>query len=531
MRGLVSALLVSNVASAATVALKPSQSACSERNIHCSHLHGIQVLNIATNEVNNLSVPTFQNGDIPAANWTGLSFCNVTVTYTHPGQNDRINVQTWLPHEDKWNGRFQGTGGGGYSAGWGPESLAPAVAAGYAASSTDAGVVGEDASTWALLKPGQVDLTRLEDFAYVSLNDLSLIGKAVVESFYGKQPSYSYWTGCSTGGRQGMMLAQRYPEAFNGILALAPAINWPSFQVADYWPQQIMNTLKYYPEPCELEYLTYAAIRACDGLDGLEDGVVSRPDLCNFDAESLVGTHNICPGKENYVTSQAAQIANAIWTGPTSSSGHQLWPGFHQDSPLTGLPGVTLAYTNCTNSKRSSCIGVPAVVPEEWIRLFVEKDPKFDTSEISSKQFTNIFHRSVAEYQTIIGTANPDMSAFKAAGGKILSWQGLADQLVPPDGTAQYYNQVLSLDPAATDFYRLFFAPGTYHCAAGLAPYPYDTLHALVKWVEKGNAPDTLTAVNRTSTGNGAVRPLCPYPRIQTYVGGDGNSPASFICA
>ena len=122
------------------------------------------------------------------------------------------------------------------------------------------------------------------------------------------------------------------------------------------------------------------------------------------------------------------------------------------------------------------------------------------------------------------------MSAFKAEGGKILSWQGLADQLVPPDDTAQYYNQVLSLDPAATDFYRLFFAPGTYHCAAGIAPYPYDTPDTLVKWVEEGDAADTLTAVNRTYTGDGAVRPLCPYPRIQTYVGGDGQTPASFTC-
>ena len=149
---------------------------------------------------------------------------------------------------------------------------------------------------------------------------------------------------------------------------------------------------------------------------------------------------------------------------------------------------------------------------------------------MTAKQYANVFHRSIAAFQAAIGTANPDMSAFKAAGGKILSWQGLADQLVPPDGTAQYYDQVLSLDPAATDFYRLFFAPGTYHCAAGIAPHPYDTLDTLVKWVEEGNAPDTLTAANRTSTEDGAVRLLCPYPRIQTYVGGDGQIPASFTC-
>ena len=222
LRGLVGVSMCASVALSAAVTGASSQNACSRQTIHCNQLPGIKILKVASNEVNDLSLSTFQNGDIPTANWTGLNFCNVTVTYTHPDQDDRINVQTWLPLEDKWNGRFQGTGGGGYIAGWGSESLAPAVAAGYAASSTDAGVIGEDASAWALLKLGQVDQKRLENFAYVSLNDLSLIGKAVTESYYGKPPSYSYWTGCSTGGRQGMMLAQRYPEAFNGILALAP---------------------------------------------------------------------------------------------------------------------------------------------------------------------------------------------------------------------------------------------------------------------------------------------------------------------
>jgi feruloyl esterase len=392
-------------------------------------------------------------------------------------------------------------------------------------------VVGEDASGWALLKPGQVDLTRLEDFAYIALNDLAVIGKAVTESFYEKSPSYSYWTGCSTGGRQGMELAQRYPEAFDGILALAPAINWPSFLVADYWPQQVMNMLSYYPEPCELESLTAAAIEACDALDGLSDGVVSRPDLCTFTAKSLIGQKNLCPGNQKSVTCQAAEIADATWRGPSSPSGEQLWPGFHQDAPLTGLPGYSLAFTNCTGTERSSCIPVPFLVGEEWITLFVEKNTKFDASKMNQKDYTQVFHRSVGDYQSIIGTANPDLSAFKSAGGKLLSWQGLADQLVSPYGTAQYYDQVLGDDPSAADFYRLFFAPGTYHCQAGLAPYPYDTLDTLVKWVENGEAPDTLTAVNRTSAGDDAVRPLCPYPRIQTYVGEDGNSPASFTCA
>ena len=506
------------------------QPACSSASIVCHDLPDIEVLNIIADQVNNFKFETSQIGDIPAANWTNLNFCNVTVTYTHPSRNDTINVNTWLPLEDQWNGRFQGTGGASYVAGLGPESLAPAVAAGYAASSTDAGLIQEDASTWALLRPGEVDRIKLEDFASVSLNDLSLIGKAVTESYYGRPPSHSYWSGCSTGGRQGMMLAQRYPEAFDGVLALAPAINWPPFVVADYWPQLIMNQLKYYPRPCELEYLTAAAIEACDELDGLRDGVVSRPDLCTFTAKHLIGTKNLCSGEENTVTAQAAAIADAAWSGPTGPSGQHLWPPYHIDAPLTGLPGISLAFTNCTGLNRSSCVPEPFPVSEEWITLFVEKDPKFDPTKMTNEEYAQIFHRSVAEYQHIIGTANPDLSAFKQAGGKILSWHGLADQLIAPSGTALYYDAVLGQDPAAADFYRLFFAPNTWHCQAGSAPYPYDSLQVLVDWVENGVAPDTLTAVNRTVAGDRATRPLCLYPKVQTYVAGDGETPASFTC-
>ena len=507
------------------------QHKCSHAAISCHDIPGVKVLDLRAIEVHNFEWKTFQNGDIPAANWTGLNFCNVTVTYTHPGRDDKINVQTWLPLHGTWNGRFQGTGGGGYIAGWGSESLTPAVAAGYAASSSDAGVTSNnDASTWALLKPGEVNLPLLEDFAYIALNDLALIGKAVTQSYYGKAPAHSYWTGCSTGGRQGMMLAQRYPTAFDGILALAPAINWPSFQVAGLWPQVVMHKLQYYPEPCELEFLTAAAVKACDDLDGLKDGVVSRPELCTFDARTLVGRKNSCTGKQNAVTSHAAEIAQATWNGPVSPLGEKLWYGFHQDAPLTGLPGYSLAYTNCTSSDRSSCVGIPFAVGEEWIRLFVVRDPKFDTSKTTEEQFTNIFHHSVEEHQSIIGTADPDLSAFHDAGGKILSWQGMADQLIPPDGTIQYYDQVLRRDPKAADYYRLFFVPGTYHCEAGLAPYPYESLDTLVRWVEKGEVPDTLMAVNRTSNGVGATRPLCPYPKVQIYVGGDGSTLDSFVC-
>lgn len=504
----------------------PFANTCSPATFSNLNIPGTRILNVFAGPVQDLSTSTIQNGNIPTANYTGLNFCNVTVRYTHG--TDTINVQVWLPGEHHWNGRFQGTGGGGYITGLGSEALAPAVAEGYAAACTDGGHVSLDTASWALNGKGNVNHVLLENFASVSLNELAMIGKAVTSSFYGEDPAYSYWTGCSTGGRQGMMLAQRYPKAFDGILAMAPAINWPSFQVAEFWPQQVMNTLDYYPEPCELSFLTEAATDACDGLDGVKDGIISLPELCTFDPRSLVGTDGPCNGTRK-VRQEAAEIVHAAWSGPVTTSGEQLWYGLNKDAPLTGLPGLTLAETDC--KKGGSCVGVPFPVSEEWIRLFVEKESSFNTSALSNTDYEDVFRHSVQEYQSVIGTANADLSEFARAGGKILSWHGLADQLIMPNGTTQYYDEVSKLSPRnIVDFYRLFLAPGTYHCATGTGPFPYDSLKELVKWVESGSAPDTLTAVTTTSSGDQVTRQLCSYPMVQTYVGGEIDKPSSFHC-
>ncbi|OAG08447.1 tannase and feruloyl esterase [Paraphaeosphaeria sporulosa] len=270
-----------------------------------------------------------------------------------------------------------------------------------------------------------------------------------------------------------------------------------------------MNQLNYYPAPCELEYITNSAITACDGMDGLADGVLSSPNRCDFDATTLIGQLNGCSGGQTQVTSQAAQIAMAAWSGPTSTGGHRLWPGLNRDAALAGLPGLTTAETNCS-SGTSQCEGVPFSVAEKWIRLFVEKDTDFDIKGMSQADYELSFEKSLSQYDDIIGTSSPELSAFRNSGGKILSWHGLADQLIPPNGTAGYYDRVFRQDRKVHDFYRLFFAPGTRHCQAGAGPYPYDSLDALVDWVEHGKAPDVLVATKRP--GDDAVtRLLYPY--------------------
>ena len=176
-----------------------AESACSVDNISNFDIPGIDILQVKTEEVRDYAITTVQIGDIEPANLSSLNFCSANITYTHPGKDDRIVVQIWLPLEDNWNGRFQGTGGGGFATGFGSLALAPAVNDGYSAACTDGGHASTNTEDWALIEPGKVDLTLLEDFASIALNDMALLGKAVTEQYYGKAPNYSYWSGCSTG--------------------------------------------------------------------------------------------------------------------------------------------------------------------------------------------------------------------------------------------------------------------------------------------------------------------------------------------
>lgn len=226
--------------------------ACKSSAIPYPEVFGAEITSLSATKVTNYSLALPQQDMHFAMNVTGLAFCNVSVEYTHPGQGDRINVQIWLPLEN-WNGRFMGTGGGGYSSGENPAAMTYAVSLGYATVSTDGGHVTNtvDPSSWALKSQGNINWPLLQDFAAISLDDSATIGKAISTSYYGSAPKYSYWNGCSTGGRQGHMMAQRYPTQYDGIMAAAPAINWAKFVAAEYWPQLVMNQLGWnHMPPC-----------------------------------------------------------------------------------------------------------------------------------------------------------------------------------------------------------------------------------------------------------------------------------------
>ncbi|WP_427918350.1 tannase/feruloyl esterase family alpha/beta hydrolase [Streptomyces sp. cg40] len=456
--------------------------------------------------------------------------CDVTVVVSHPGVGDHVSTRVWLPLSS-WNGRFQATGGGGYLAGGGATALAAAVQTHYAAATTDAGVGSDNnalsPASWALNAQGQVNTGLLENFAGRSLHDMAVIGKQLTAAFYDRHSFYSYWNGCSTGGRQGLMMAQRYPHDFDGISAAAPAINWDRFIPAELWPQVVMNQEHDLLSSCELNAFTQAAIKACDADDGVTDGVVDDPDHCGFDPRTLIGTTVVCAGRTLVISAEDAKVVSLIWQGPVTGRGQRLWYGLNRSAPLTSLAGTTA-------TSDGSLTGAPFPISDNWFKYFLARDPSFDTSTLSYADFERYFRQSQREYNRVIGTDSPDLSAFKAAGGKMVTWHGLADPLIFAEGTVDYRKRVEQAMGGARQvdsFYRVFLAPGVGHCGGGNGPVPTDPLAAVVDWVEHGKAPQTLPAATTTAGGTVVTRNLCRYPLHAQYRGeGPTTSADSYTC-
>lgn len=524
-------LILSSLVSAA------GPSSCHKDNFPHPKIFGTRIGSISATKVRGYGKWPYAPGSLLAEE-RSIDFCNVTFTYTHPGWGDAVNVYVWLPlEEEDWNGRFLGAGGGGWAAGF-EGGLASAVGLGYAAAMTDAGhdsvnggLAAAGDGSWLLHEPGVVNLPLLFDFAYVALDDMTKIAKHTVEAFYGRKADYSYWSGCSTGGRQGMAQAQRFPENYDGILSAAPAMNWASFVISEVWSQVVMNELGAHPPTCEFKAITDAAIEACDGLDGIKDGLVAAHGQCKFDPDVLVGKKIQCEGKAHKVSQEAVTVAKEVWQGPRNAAGDTEWFGLPHEAnffiPSLGAFGG-LVETECpptasTDAKR--CAGKPFVMTISYIRYLLAKDPAFGMHSLTREEFFRLLHLSRQQWASVMDTADPDLSAFRAAGGKMLHWHGVADQLIPINGSANYYSRVEALDPDVRDFYRYFEVPGVEHCAGGPGPFPATALDTLVDWVEKGKAPESLEGV-----AGGVSRPICAWPLVAAYKGGDADKAGSFEC-
>ncbi|KAK6504533.1 hypothetical protein TWF481_006474 [Arthrobotrys musiformis] len=511
--------------------------ACSTGAITYPTVFGAEFLSMEVNLVTNYSQYVHKGYYVNhgAVNVTNINFCNVTLEYTHPGQNENIKVQVWLPIEN-WNARLQAIGGGGWQAGLYAPSLmgmTAAIGEGYSAISTDAGLGSAVFPyEWALLSPGNVNLYLLQDLASVSLNDMAIIGKTISAEFYGSFPEYSYFSGCSQGGRQGLMLAQRYPNAFDGIAASAPAINWNNFVFSTLWPSFVMRSLKEYPPACEFDAITEAVIEACDSLDGVADGIIADIDECCFNPTSMVGKTINCSTFDNApwsISSAAASVIRAAWSGPKKFDNSDIWFGVGKDTSTT-TSSIQQGIISTICDLNRTCNGGSFELAEAWIKLFILKNASSDLSNMNHGDFDRAAQLSTQMYDSIIGTNDPDLSAFRNRGGKLISYHGTADGIIPIKGSLHYYDSVTALDPNVHDFFRLFTSPGLGHCFGGNGAYPDGTFDAMRKWVEDGIAPEILNATT-VGTVPILVRPLCPYPMKQNYDGvGNHSLGLGFSC-
>src|SRR2546427_2647885 len=340
--------------------------------------------------------------------------CRVTATLTHPPSGDRVKIFIGLPTTN-WNGRFRGNGGGGFSGG-SAGSLRGPVAQGYASGATDTGHEGGSGS-FALDANGRLNWQSIVDNAYLGIHDMTVVGKALTQHFYGKAPRYSYFVGGSTGGRQGLMEAQRYPNDYDGIVSACPAINWHRFLPADLWPQVVMVAANNFVPKSKLDAATAAAVAACDALDGVRDGVIDNPARCAYDPKALVGTK---VGDDTF-TEADAEVVRKIWEGPRGPDGSFLWYGLERGADLFALAG----------KGGSPLTGKPFSIPLEWFQFFLIQNPKWDWTTLTPAGFELLWRQSVEQYGAVIGTDDPDLTRFRDRGGKGINYYGLAAPLIP----------------------------------------------------------------------------------------------------
>jgi len=468
------------------------------------------------------------------ASAAGPEHCELSVVVP-----DQIKVLVGLPTHD-WNGRYQAMGNGGYAGVpvISAEGYLDAIADGYVVSATDTGHSGTPFSGEWAWSPTGMRYTQIQDFAHRANHQMAVKSKVLIEEYYGRRPAYSYWNGCSTGGREGLTEAMRYPDDFDGIVAGAPAINWTRFVPAELWPQLAMMEADHRLPACKLAAFAHAFRASCDPADGLTDGLFD-PRACSFDPASLVGTATDC----GTITKKDADVMAEIWRGPHRRTGEKLWYGLYPGTDVGSAPPLTLGHS-ITNDDGSIGDGVPMPLTSDWFKWWLHKDPTWDWHLQTQAQFEADFDRSVSEWADVLATNNADLSAFKSSGGKVVIWHGFNDPLIFAQGSVDYYKRVVDRMRGlrkTQDFARLFLAPNVGHCANATAefengPTPTDPLAAVVGWVEHGNAPETLPAqlppnsgVNNTN--DVMTRPLCAFPTTATYDGtGSTYEAANFRC-
>ncbi|KAK0637447.1 Tannase/feruloyl esterase [Bombardia bombarda] len=509
----------------------------------------IDASSVQTTIVNNA---TFSSEWFPTST---ISYCNVTFAYSHTNiPNDIVHVTYWVPSPSEFKNRYVSTGGGGLAINSGSRSIPTGIIAGAVSGLTDGGF-GSFNTQWDavfLAADGNVNWQSVHMFGYQAHHELATLGKEFAKKLFNPASGkiFSYYQGCSEGGREGWSQLQRFADQFDGAAIGAPAFRFGQQQVNHLTSNVIEQTLGYYPPPCELEKVVNLTIAACDPLDGRIDGVIARSDLCKlqFNIKSTIGTPYYCaassggggggpPGKRHLldarqfpgggstpeqngtISAKGVAVASAILAGLHDSQNRLAYLSYQ---PGAGFSDARTAYSPATSAWTLSISGLGG----EWVRRFLQLKDEANLPSLAGVTYDTLrdwMAYGQAKYTDTLQTTHPDLTDLKAAGAKVVHVHGEADDSIPAASSVHYYESVKKVmfpalgfkegSAALDEFYRLYLVPGGAHCGKNRAmpngPWPQTTLQTVIDWVEKGVKPDVLSAVGGTDKG---IDSLCRWP-------------------
>jgi tannase/feruloyl esterase len=498
MRRIIGGALIASTISAAAIAQQPAPTDSAAR-MTCDRIASLRLPDVKIDP--GTAVPAATTGVIRAAH------CRVTGVI-----GTEIRFSLLLP--DMWNGKFMMGGGGGYVGSLDNQAQG-SVNLGYATAGTDTGHQGglTDAS-WALN-----NLERQVNFGYLAVHRTAEVSKALIRSYYGANESRSYFSGCSNGGRQALMEAQRFPNDFDGIVAGAPALDFVGIAA-----QFVKDIQAVFPSPANvtplfpldtLKAVETQIVEACDAVDGVKDGLMEDPRRCKVDVSALTGVSDAQRTALKKVYAETRGKADTIYPaqpfgGEGETAGWGTWIT-GTGKPLTPQ-GPSLRFAFGT----------------QFFKFFVFNNPDWDYAQYDVSNA----RKDGALTATVLNATSPDLNSFKGLRRKLIVWHGWSDPALTALGSINYYEQVQARDSTLRDYFRMFMMPGVLHCAGGPGPDTADWISTIVDWVEKGQPPDRVIA-RKVAAGGAATRsrPLCPYPQRAEYKGsGSIDDAASFVC-
>jgi feruloyl esterase len=485
-------------------------------------VHGITITSAASVPAGSFTLPQSGTPGVTSAATVQVPrFCRVMAIV-----GKEVRVELWMPQQ--WNHKLLAVGNGGLAGSISYLPMVKPLEQGYATSSTDTGHQGSSTDgEWAL-----GSYQRIVNFADRATHLMAEADKVILKAFYGAQPVHSYFSGCSQGGHEAMIEAQRYPADFDGIIAGDPANNWTHHYIGGHlWIALAMDGDGYIPAN-KVHILADAVNNQCDALDGIKDGVLNDPRRCNFNPQTL-----LCKGSDTSECFTREQVAavKKIWAGLTTPEGQVIYPGLVPGGESG--PGGWAAYVtgSAPGKGRHASLSLP------FFKYMVFEDPNWDYKTFkftATDGFDSDIDYTDAELAPLFNAVNPDLSGFKARGGKLIHYHGWSDPDITPLNSINYYESVMRAPgdvhglQNTLEFYRLFMVPGMQHCQGGPGATNFDMIEPLDLWVSNGTAPAKVIASHRTNGAVDRTRPLCPYPQEAQWKGvGSTDDAANFICA